>query len=334
MSQPSSLSIDARHVRMQFDRRAPLDDAQFLYGEIATRMLHRLGYIRVQPGKLLDAGCGAGHAIEPLRVKYPDMDYTGLDASSAQLQVAKQRFGAKPGLWQRLRNKPMRPVAFMQADMADTGLPPESLDIVWSNMALHWHPAPHDVLSEWRRILKPGALVMFSCLGPGTQAELRNALDAAGLDTATPPYVDMHDFGDMLIERGFGDPVMDQEIITLTYRSAEKLLADIHLLGGNPNPQRRPGLVGRAWRQRLIDALEAQRGMDGTIRLSWEVAYGHAWRGTSMRGPRGETRISVSSIGRGRPDGSGPTVRPRDPDEKGPQGPGSGKGPQAPDSKN
>src|SRR5690606_26059211 len=151
MSQPSSLSIDARHVRMQFDRRAPLDDAQFLYGEIATRMLHRLGYIRVQPGKLLDAGCGAGHAIEPLRVKYPDMDYTGLHASSAQLQVAKQRFGAKPGLWQRLRNKPMRPVAFMQADMADTGLPPESLDIVWSNMALHWHPAPHDVLSEWRR---------------------------------------------------------------------------------------------------------------------------------------------------------------------------------------
>src|SRR5690606_11771946 len=132
MSQLPSLAINPKHVRQQFDRRAPLDEAQFLYGEIAKRMLHRLGYIRVQPGKLLDAGCGAGHAIEPLRVKYPDMDYTGLDISSALLEVAQERFGAKPGLWQRLRNKPMRPVAFMQADMADTSLPPESLDIVWS----------------------------------------------------------------------------------------------------------------------------------------------------------------------------------------------------------
>jgi len=313
MSQPSSLPIDARHVRLQFDRRAPLDDAQFLYGEIATRMLHRLGYIRVSPGRLLDAGCGAAHAIEPLRVRYPEMDYTGLDSSPALLAIARQRFQSRPGLWQRLRNKPMLPVSFVQADLADSGLPPESLDLVWSNMALHWHPAPHDVLTEWRRILKPNALVMFSCLGPGTQAELRKALETAGLETATPPYVDMHDFGDMLIERGFSDPVMDQEIITLTYRSAEKLLADVHLLGGNPNPGRRAGLPGRAWHQRLLDALEQQRGMDGTIHLNLEVAYGHAWRGTSLRGPRGETRVSVSAIGRGRPDGNGPTVRPREP---------------------
>src|SRR5690606_8981549 len=115
---------------------------------------------------------------------------------------------------------------------------------------------------------------------------------------------------------GFSDPVMDQEIITLTYRSAEKLLAEVHLLGGNPNPERRAGLTSRAWRQRLIDALEAQRGMDGTIKLSLEVAYGHAWRGTSSRGPGGITRIPVSAIGRA-PGTPGPTVRPRDDTEKG-----------------
>lgn len=315
MSQSTFLSINASHVRQQFDRRAPLDDAQFLYGEISARMLHRLGYIRVKPGKLLDAGCGAGHAIEPLRVHYPEMEYTGLDNSPALLAVARQRYQSKPGLWQRLRNKPMLPVDFIEADMADSALPPESFDLVWSNMALHWHPAPHDVLAEWRRILKPGALVMFSCLGPGTHAELRKALTQAGLQTATPPYVDMHDFGDMLVELGFADPVMDQEIITLTYRSPEKLLSDIHLLGGNPNPERKPGLTGRAWRRRLLDALESQRGMDGTIRLSLEVAYGHAWRGNSLRGPRGETRISISSIGRTPPKPGDPTVRPRRDDE-------------------
>lgn len=320
MSRTTSLPIDANHVRRQFDRRAPLDEAQFLYGEIARRMLHRLGYIRVNPGKLLDAGCGAGHAVEPLRVRFPEMDYTGQDISPALLAIARQRYQARPGLWQRLRNKPMLPVRFVESDMANTGLADESFDLVWSNMALHWHPDPHDVLTEWGRILKPGALVMFSCLGPGTHAELRKALDDAGLETATPPYVDMHDFGDMLVRRGFSDPVMDQEIITLTYRSAEKLLNDVRLLGGNPNPDRRAGLPSRTWRQRLIDALEKQRGLDGTIHLSLEVAYGHAWRGNKLRTPQGEFHASAGTAVRARPDGTIPTVRPRQPGDPEPGG--------------
>lgn len=298
MSQPPSLRISPAQVSLQFARRSPLDAGQFLYGEIAQRMLQRLSYIRITPTAVLDAGCGAGHALEPLRARYADMDYKGLDSCAALLDAARQRYLAKPGFWQKLRNKPTPPAEFIQADMAESGLPPESLDLVWSNMALHWHPEPHQVLSEWRRVLKPGALVMFSCLGPGSLAELRSAITAANLQTATPAYVDMHDFGDLLIERGFSDPVMDQEILTLTYRTPEKLLEDMRALGGNPSLDRKPGLAGKQWRQRLLDALESQRHLDGTIHLTLEVAYGHAWRSASMRNMFGETRISVGSIGR------------------------------------
>jgi len=315
MSQPPTLPIDSAHVARQFARRAPLDDAQFLYGEIAQRMLQRLSYIRIQPDHVLDAGCGAGHAIEPLRARFPNMDYIGLDACAALLGTATDRYAARPSLWQKLRNKPTRAPRFVLGDLAQSGLPPESLDLVWSNMALHWHPEPHQVLSEWRRVLRTGGLVMFSCLGPGSLKELRQALADAGLDTATPEFVDMHDFGDLLIERGFADPVMDQEILTLTYRSPEKLLEDIRLLGGNPSTRRRRGLVGRSWRNRLLEALEAQRHMDGTIHLSMEVAYGHAWRAASMRNAMGETRISIDAIGRpGTPDSPG--VKPRKPDDR------------------
>ncbi|MGB3289861.1 MAG: methyltransferase domain-containing protein [Burkholderiaceae bacterium] len=316
MSQPPTLRIDSTHVVRQFARRAPLDAAQFLYGEVAQRMLQRLSYIRIAPVTVLDAGCGAAHALEPLRARYPQMDYVGLDACESLLEAARERYAAKPGFWQKLRNKPTRPVRFVQADLADSTLDPESLDLVWSNMALHWHPEPHNVLSEWRRVLKPGALVMFSCLGPGSLAELRSAVLDAGLKTATPQFVDMHDFGDLLIQRGFADPVMDQEILTLTYRSPEKLLEDMRVLGGNPSQDRKPGLSGRQWRQRLLDALEARRDDDGTIHLSLEVAYGHAWRAAGHRGAFGETRISASSIGRATDkDGKRPTVRPRKPDE-------------------
>lgn len=302
MSQPPTLPLNPTHAIQQFARRAPLDKAQFLYGEIAQRMLQRLSYIKLQPQAVVDAGCGAGHALEPLRAHYANINYTGIDSCPPLIQTALKRHAARPSLWQKLRNKPTGEAQFLIADMADTGLQPESQDLVWSNMALHWHNRPHDVLAEWRRILRTGGLAMFSCLGPGSLQEVRNAMADAGLRTAVPQFVDMHDFGDLLIEHGFADPVMDQETLTLTYRSADKLLDDLRILGGNPSIGRRAGLAGRQWRSRLIGALEKQRHMDGTIHLGLEVAYGHAWRAASRR-VAGETRISIDSITR-RPPGA------------------------------
>lgn len=296
MSLSPSLRVSSANVNVQFARRAPLDAAQFLYGEIAQRMLQRLSYIRINPKAVLDAGCGAGHALDPLRARYPELNYTGLDACLPLLDVAKKRYQSKPGLWQKLRNKPTPPLQFIQADMAQSGLPAQSLDLVWSNMALHWHPEPHEVLAEWRRTLNVGGLVMFSCMGPGSLAELRAAVTEADLGTATPQFVDMHDFGDLLIDHGFLDPVMDQEIITLTYRTPDKLLEDMQLLGGNPSIDRRASLVGRSWRQRLVQALERQRHQDGTIHLTLEISYGHAWRSAAER-TRGEERIAMGAVG-------------------------------------
>lgn len=295
---PPSLPLVAADVPRQFARRGDLSDAQFLYGEVARRMLGRLQYIRVQPQAMLDAGCGAGDNLALLRERYADAAYTGLDNCEALLDIARKRHapaGLTAWIGKLARRGPA--ASFVNADLAATGLAPESLELVWSNLALHWHREPHAVLAEWRRILKVGGLAMFSCLGPATLRELRQALTDAGLRTTTPAFVDMHDFGDLLVENGFADPVMDQEILTLTYRTPEKLLQDVRALGGNPAEGRRGGLVGRDWQQRLCAALEAQRRPDGVIALSIEVAYGHAWRAATHRGIAGETRLSVSAIG-------------------------------------
>jgi len=292
------LPLDARHVALQFARRSPLDRAQFLYGEITQRMLQRLSYIRLQPRQVLDAGCGAGHAIEPLRGRYADIHYTGVDGCAALLKVAHTRYSRQPSLWQKLRNKPTGRVRFIHADLAAPVLPPNSQDLIWSNMALHWHPNPGRVFSEWLRLLRTDGLLMFSCLGPSSFVELRQALTKAGRPPPPPTYVDMHDYGDLLVASGFADPVMDQEIITLTYYTAEKLLADIHSLGGNAHAQRAGSLPGRDWRHRLLAALNRQRHMDGTIHLTLEIAYGHAWRPAAVRRAEGETRIAIDAIRR------------------------------------
>ena len=56
---------------------------------------------------------------------------------------------------------------------ADLPLPDASVDLVWSNLALHWHPQPDRVFAEWRRVLRVEGLLMFSNFGPDTLRELR-----------------------------------------------------------------------------------------------------------------------------------------------------------------
>src|SRR3546814_9201926 len=85
-------------------------------------MLQRLSYIRIAPVAVLDAGCGAAHALEPLRARYPQLDYTGQDICSRLLDVARERYATRPGFLQKLRNKPTLPVRFRLSDLADSGL--------------------------------------------------------------------------------------------------------------------------------------------------------------------------------------------------------------------
>lgn len=293
--QLAALSIRSQDVKRQFERRGNLAEAEFLYGEVARRMLERLKLVRLEPSVVLDAGCGTGTRLAALRARYPKARLIALDHSDKLLSQA--RLACAQPWWQRLLPSQRAATEFVCADLSATGLAPESIELVWSNLAIHWHAEPHEVLREWSRLLKPGGLAFFSGWGPATGQELRTALARAGLASATLPLVDMHDLGDLMIEQGFADPVMDQETMTLTYDDASALLRDVRALGGNPNPQRRASLVSRHWLERLRQALAANARPDGKLTLTLEIAYGHAWR-SAVRQSAGEARISVQAIGR------------------------------------
>ncbi|MFW8565994.1 methyltransferase domain-containing protein [Orrella sp. 11846] len=292
-----SLPINPRHVQLQFNRAQRPDEAEFLYGEIANRMLDRLRLIRLTPSTMLDAGCGFGARTAMLRQRYPQTKLISQDHHEGLLKRLRQEQGLdsfKQKL-RRLRSPILHET--LLADLAQTQLSAESIELVWSNLALHWHPRVHDVIREWGRILQPEGLAFFSYFGPGTAIELRRAIATAQLETEAMPFVDMHDLGDMLIEHGFADPVMDQEVLTLTYEDPQTLLRDARVLGGNANNARRANLVSKGWLARLMQALESQRNADGHLTLTLEICYGHAWR-RAIRQLGTETRISLQSIGR------------------------------------
>lgn len=292
------LPILSDHVEKQFSRRGNLAEAQFLYSEVAERMLRKLRCIQVKPQNILDAGCGSGDSLVLLRKCFPNSHYLGVDICAPFLKYARKRYKTnKLSVYlKKLMRWKTNSQHFFQADLASTGLPDQSSGLVWSNLSLHWHPCPHAVLNEWNRVLKENGVLMFSCFGPTTLRELRSALCRANLCNKTLAFTDMHDLGDLLVESNFCNPVMDQDTLTLLYSHPERLLKDVQALGGNPVSGRSPGLSGRTWRNKLCLALTEQKQADGKIRLTIEVVYGHAWRRPGYRNSNDRKSISLSLI--------------------------------------
>lgn len=297
-----SAPIDLGRVRHLFSSAQRVADADFLRREVSARMFERLELVKIDPRRLLDAGCGAGGDLALLQKQYAQAQILGADASAAMLREARSRLSAALSSVNRMLAKylPGRSrsgggldAALLCGDFARLPLAHNAVDLVWSNLALHWHPQPDRVFLEWRRVLRLDGLLMFSCFGPDTCKQLRSAFAAIDAAPHVLPFVDMHDLGDMLVDAGFSTPVMDMEHITVTYSSADKLMADVRALGGNPLSTRRRGLLGKGDWSRVVDNLEQQRQADGKIPLTFEIIYGHAFRPAPTTISSGESIIRI-----------------------------------------
>ena len=290
--------VSVAAVRRLFAQPERVADSQFLRREIAARMFERLALIRLDPKRVLDAGCGEGEDLLGLQQAFPLAQLLGMDASPQMLAAAaasgtQSRTRAQKLIGRFLGRRPegMHSAALASADFARLPLADASLDLLWSGLALHWHPQPHKVIAEWARVLRTDGLLMFSCFGPDTFIELREAFAANGMDERVLPFVDLHDYGDMLVAAGMATPVMDMEKLTITYASADKLLADVRAFGGNPLDGRTRGLDGVQRWHRLLRTIDAARDQNGNIRLTVEVIYGHAFRPAPVTTSRGEQII-------------------------------------------
>jgi len=257
----------ARRANARAARRGVLRNP--LAEEIARRMLERLEYVKLAPRQMVDVGGDANG----LCARYPS-------ATAVSVGLVPGGFGAEGGMGWRARVRhlfaPRLPLMAV-ADIGRLPLPPGSCDLVWSNLALARSDDPGAVLHEWSRVMATGGLLMFSSLGPDTLKELRAAF-ADDPQSHVHPFFDMHDLGDMLVAAGFAEPVMDMEVVTLTYPRFEALIADLRASGQvNSLAARRRGLTGRRVWERAQRAY-ATTAQEGRVPASFEIVYGHAWK--------------------------------------------------------
>ncbi|MES2772427.1 MAG: malonyl-ACP O-methyltransferase BioC [Pseudomonadota bacterium] len=299
--------VSPRQVRRNFARAAAHYDANaLLQAEIASRMLERLDYVRIEPEHIVDLGCGTGNALAALSARYPKSTLLGADLSEAMLGVARAK-NLKPSLTQQLlrllrlpgsaERKPLPQLLAADANLLP--LKSASTGLLWSNLMLHWLDEPQAALREIHRVLAVGGLFMFSTFGPDTLKELRASFNDGGVHTQR--FADLHDIGDMLVANGFADPVMDMEVLTLTYDSLDKLFSDLRQTGSGCAMQaRRPGLMGRRTWQTMLEryAQSAQQEKDGKQQdgkqrfpASFEIVYGHAWKAERQKSEDGRAII-------------------------------------------
>jgi malonyl-CoA O-methyltransferase len=267
-----SAQFEKHQVAQSFSKAAKqYDQYAVTQREIGDRLFERLELMAIAPKRVLDVGCGTGHYTRQLKRKYSSAKVMGLDLARGMIEQAKAnndwltQWGLKQGC------------EYICGDMDHLPFEDNSLDLIFSNLALQWSLNPAETFAEWSRVLKPGGLLIFSTLGPDTLKELRSAWQQVDDRVHVNPFIDMHDLGDDLLRAGIQNPVMDMEKIVFHYQTLKGLFHDLKGIGAhNMNAGRPRGLMSKGTWQAMVQAYQ-HFCVDQQYPVTYEAIYGHGW---------------------------------------------------------
>ena len=261
--------------------------APWLHEEVGTRMQDRLQWIKNPPAAWAHwaAVNGGLQTHQKISQRYPKSPCFIAEVQVFTAQAAIKKI-ANP-VWQPSRWTDAAPIAGEPA--------PGAVQLVWANMLLHSQADPLALIGQWHRALATNGFLMFSCLGPDTAKEMRALYERLGWGPCGHSFTDMHDWGDMLVQSGFAEPVMDMERITLSFATPERALQELRGLGRNLHPQRFESLRGRRYKTRLLEAMRRYWG-NGPISLTFEVIYGHAYKPSPRIKVSSESAVSMQDM--------------------------------------
>lgn len=279
----NSGQIDKQLMRESFDRAAVhYDEAAALQRMVADNIMERLEMIRINPTIILDVGTGTGYSAPALSQRYKDAQLVLLDIAPAMLHQARSKQS-----W--LQKTFLNRQHYLCADAMSLPIADNSVDLIHSNLTIQWCEDLQQTFAEFRRVLKPNGLLMFSTFGPDTLKELRKSWQTVDEFTHVHQFVDMHDIGDILLHYGFADPVMDVDRYTLSYDDVYDLMRELKTLGAHNVAHTRPHtLTGPRRIKAMVNAYEQYRN-NGKIPASYEVVFGQAWSPSSQTKPSRST---------------------------------------------
>jgi len=213
--------------------------------------------------RVLDVGCRTGFLGELLRGRPGIEQVVGLELSSAM--------AARSGAGVVVGDEELLPFA------------DQKFDLVVSNLALHWTNDLPGALAQLRRALKPDGLLLAAMFGGETLAALRAALieaelgETGGASPRVSPVADLRDAGMLLQRAGFELPVVDGDLITVSYADVLALMRDLRGMGETNAVAERARTLTRRGVLARAAAAYPDRDADGRIQAGFQVIFLTGW---------------------------------------------------------
>lgn len=243
--------FDRALLRARQRRAVSLGAAEFLLDRVAEDMTERLQGVLREFSRAVDLGSPGGTIARVLDERA---------ASVARVELPEEDSEALP-------------------------LPPESIDLVVSALALQFVNDLPGTLAQLRRALKPDGLFLAAVPGGDTLTELRQAFAAAetqiegGLSPRVAPMIDLRDAGALLQRAGFALPVTDVDRIMVRYDNVFALMQDLRRMGAtNILTERRRAPLRRATLLKMAEIYQERfADPDGRIRATFDIVWMVGW---------------------------------------------------------
>lgn len=259
--------VETMKTRQAFNKSALLyDDVAALQREIGAKLFDRLDNIHVEPEYILDVGAGTGEPTVKLMKRYPTAKVVAMDIAPQMLKVAAKK---APFL---------RKMKTLCCDMHSFSIADNSIDMIYSNVAIQWSGNLSKVFNEFMRVLKPGGLLVYSTFGPNTLMELRESWAKVDSHTHVNSFASKESIEENMIESGFKNIEIDSANVHLSYTDVCSLMKDLKTLGANNKTDGRPrGMTGKNKFKKMLESYEKYRRYD-TLPATYDVIYCHSWK--------------------------------------------------------
>jgi len=229
-----------------------------LQRQVADELLQTLADGPLTATSLLDLGCGTGYCSALLRERWPEASLVALDLALPMLERTAAR--AVPALH------------LLCADAQCLPFTAASFDLIVSSLAIQWCADPRGLFEELFRVLRSGACVLLSTLGPATLQEVRGAWSHADDTVHVNAFAPLEVLHAAATGAGFHWQLR-QQLRLRHYESLRAVAAELRGIGArNQHQDRKRGLTTRTAFAKAEQAFAAGRQPQG-IPVTWELYY-------------------------------------------------------------
>lgn len=263
----------------------------YLKEEVGFRLSDRVFDVKRQFKNAVDLGCGRGYVSKHILADSVER-ITLCDMSPSMLEHAK----STPGV----------DVIKKEIDEELFSFEENSVDLVISNLSLHWVNDLPGLFKSINKSLCPDGVFMASFFGGDTLFELRSSLQLAeaerlgGLSPHISPFVQVRDVGALLNRSGFTMLTIDTDEVVVGYPSMFELMWDLKGMGESNTAFNRPLRVSKdvlmAAASIYKDMYSNEKGVSATFQIIYLVGWKpHESQPKPME--RGSANVSLKDLG-------------------------------------